>query len=476
MGFEEAVEAHPQIALGGFAVFAVALFVVEKRVADTGIGINLVIQVRRRKRHFQLADVLGWDLVVQFAVHREGRRVGALHDRQWILGFKAFRQVDGAADYHTCVECAFAGEHVKRPRDPSTDRPNAFVRQRAFEFLGAFDHAIHVFGQLVAADVFKGHRRGRQVRDLHHETGVGDGLGAVHDRRVVVETLWYEHDTGFDLAFAWINQHVATLSRGYDNPSVPKDKEIQVIHGDARSELPNLEAFGARLVYLDPPFFTGRTQRKRSDGPSYGDSWLDLDAYLGFLRELVLASSRCMAEGAVMALHLDWRVSHNARMILDEVFGRDGFLNEIVWFYRTGGTSKRHLSRKHDTILVYANGPDYVFNVVKEKSYLAHKYGFSNIEIHQDERGPFTWTALRDVWEIPALRGNQPESTGYPTQKPLALLRRLIECFTNEGDGVLDPCCGSGTTLVAARDLGRRAMGLDASQDAVKVARGRLFG
>lgn len=251
--------------------------------------------------------------------------------------------------------------------------------------------------------------------------------------------------------------------------------ESKVILGDAVEVIPTLQPATADLVYIDPPFYTGRKRRNVKDGPSYDDYWPGgLDEYLEFLRRLLGSVQPLLSANGVIALHLDWRAAHHGRIELERLFGVKGFVNEIIWSYRTGGGSKRFLGRKHDTIHVFANGPDYTFNQVKEKSYLSHRYGFSNVEIHEDGRGPYTLVSMRDVWEIHALRGNQPECTGYPTQKPLALMTRLLECFTNPGDLVVDPCCGSGTTLVAALTSGRRSIGVDRSEAAVRTARTRL--
>lgn len=248
---------------------------------------------------------------------------------------------------------------------------------------------------------------------------------------------------------------------------------MTLIHGDALEIAPTLSQREAALIYLDPPFFTGR-RRKNREGPSYDDRWPGMDAYLEFLHKLLGGCKPLLALNGILALHLDWRAAHHGRLILEQLFGANAFVNEIIWAYRTGGGSKRTLGRKHDSIHVFANGPDYTFNPQREKSYLAHRYGFSNIEIHEDERGPYTMSAMRDVWEIPALRGNNLEYVGYPTQKPLALLTRLVECFTNPGELVADLCCGSGTALVAARNCGRRWLGVDSSADALKLAVERL--
>jgi len=251
--------------------------------------------------------------------------------------------------------------------------------------------------------------------------------------------------------------------------------EVTLLHGDALIVAPTLAPRCAQLLYLDPPFFSGKVRKNRPGGAQFDDRWPGgMANYLAFLRQLIDVSRPLVAATGVMALHLDWRAAHHARLELDRAFGPGAFVNEIIWSYRTGGAGKRHLARKHDTILVYAGGPRWKFHVLREKSYLAHKYGFSNVKIFQDERGPYTLTALRDVWDIPALRGNQPEATGWPTQKPLALLMRLVECFSDPGDLVVDLCCGSGTSLVAARTLGRRALGVDASADAIQTVRDRL--
>jgi DNA modification methylase len=195
---------------------------------------------------------------------------------------------------------------------------------------------------------------------------------------------------------------------------------------------------------------------------------------MAFLRRLLEAAAPLLTPDGVLALHLDWRATHHGRIELERLFGPRGFVNEIIWAYRTGGGSKRMLARKHDSIHVFAAGRDYTFHPQKEKSYLAHRYGYRNVTIHEDERGPYTLSAMRDVWELPALRGNMKEYVGYPTQKPLALLERLVGCFSDEGDLVVDLCCGSGTSLLAAERLGRRWLGVDSSAEAVAVARRRL--
>lgn len=250
--------------------------------------------------------------------------------------------------------------------------------------------------------------------------------------------------------------------------------EPTVLHGDSLVLATELPQGQADLIYLDPPFFTNKRQRNRT-GHHYDDRWPGgLAEYLAFLRKLLEAARPLLSAHGLLALHLDWRASHWGRVELERLFGPEAFVNEVIWAYRTGGGSKRHLRRKHDTIHVFANGPKYVFNPSTEKSRLAHHYGFTNVQIRDDGDGPYTLSGLRDVWEIAALRGNMKEWVGYPTQKPVALMCRLIECFTNPGALVADLCCGSGSTLVAARGLGRRWLGVDSNADAVKLALSRL--
>jgi DNA modification methylase len=228
------------------------------------------------------------------------------------------------------------------------------------------------------------------------------------------------------------------------------------------------------LIYADPPFFTGRVRRGNAAG-DFDDRWgKDLDGYLAWLMPRLTRMHALLAPTGSLFVHLDWHAAHAVKVELDRIFGRDLFINEIIWSYRTGGTSGRWLARKHDTLLFYARSPAYKFHAVKEKSRLSHKYGFSNVEILTDERGPYRWALMRDVWELPALRGNMPERVDFPTQKPLALLRRIVSLVTDPGDLVGDFFCGSGTTLVAAVKENRRAVGMDISAEALGIASKRL--
>ena len=200
----------------------------------------------------------------------------------------------------------------------------------------------------------------------------------------------------------------------------------------------------------------------------------DMAAYLCWLGIRLVECHRVLKDTGSLYLHLDHTAHAYAKCLLDAIFGRPNFRNEIIWQYKTGGVSRRWFSRKHDTILFYSKTGSYVFNPQQERSYLAHKYGFSNVAIHQDEKGYYNLVGVRDVWDIPALRGNQPECVGFPTQKPLALYERIIKASSNPGDLVLDPFCGCATTLVAAERLGRQWLGVDIWDGAYEMAVKRL--
>ncbi len=258
------------------------------------------------------------------------------------------------------------------------------------------------------------------------------------------------------------------------------------------------------LVYADPPFNSGHayyTTGRQQEGPRFRDAWpWDGEAYRRALAEApaslaraLEALRRVLGEGDALAycaalapclgelrrvlkdtgslyLHCDVRMSHCLRLMLDALFGRDRFRNEIVWAYRTGGAGKRRFARKHDAILFYTASDAYTFHPQRERV----RYRKRFFDARRDEQGYYADVLLRDVWEIPAVINVSSERTGYPTQKPLALLRRIIAASSNVGDLVLDPYCGSGTTLVAAQELGRQWIGIDANEEAVRVALARL--
>jgi site-specific DNA-methyltransferase (adenine-specific) len=239
------------------------------------------------------------------------------------------------------------------------------------------------------------------------------------------------------------------------------------------------------LIYIDPPFNTGKTRShtrlrtvRHPDGDrrgfhgkpyrttkmgthSYGDVF---DDYLSFLEPRLIEAHRVLSSTGTLYVHLDYREVHYVKVQLDGIFGRDSFLNEVIWAYDFGGRSRRRWPTKHDNILVYVKSPsEYVFNAaeIDRVPYLAP--GLVGPE--KAARGKLP----TDTWWHTIVATNGRERTGYPTQKPLPILRRVIQASSNPGDLVLDFFAGSGTTGVAARHLGRRFMLIDNNLDALKV-------
>ncbi len=244
------------------------------------------------------------------------------------------------------------------------------------------------------------------------------------------------------------------------------------------------------LVYADPPFATGRTQRlesirlgagERTRAGFRGDTTayevvsdhayeddLPLDAHLAALAARIREIHRVLAPHGSLYLHVDWRTSHHVRLLLDEVFGAQRFLNEIIWAYDYGGRARDRWPRKHDTILWYARGDAWRYerDAIDRIPYLAP--GLVGPE--KAARGKLP----TDVWWMTIVPPGSAERTGYPTQKPIRLLERIVAASSRPGELVLDPYAGSGTTGVAAARLGRRWLLVDRNPAAVEIARRRL--
>jgi DNA modification methylase len=213
------------------------------------------------------------------------------------------------------------------------------------------------------------------------------------------------------------------------------------------------------LVYADPPFNTGKTQSDRSG--SFDDRFSSVDEHSEWLRERLGATIPALRQTGSVLVHVDWRTSHRVRCLLDELLGADHFVNHLVWSYGLGGSSARRFARKHDDILFYSIDPGrYYFEAPMVPATSARMKG--------------RMKKSTDVVEIPSINNMAVERTGYPTQKPLALLELLVKACCPPGGCVLDPCCGSGTALVAAGANGRDAIGCDINPEAVAVARERL--
>lgn len=231
----------------------------------------------------------------------------------------------------------------------------------------------------------------------------------------------------------------------------------QVLCGDCLDVLADWPTDSVDLTYLDPPFNTGQTQV--AGEAVYEDRWSDMGAYLAYMRPRLEAIHRVLKPNGAILLHCDWRTCHHFRLMLDEIFGMGGFVNHLIWRYGLGGSSPRRFARKHDDILFYVKGCDYFFD---------------------PPRIPATSNRMRgqmkkacDVIDIPSINNMALERIGYPTQKPLALLDLLVRACCPERGVVLDPFCGSGTTIVAAQQSGRQFIGIDRSATAVRIARER---
>ena len=266
--------------------------------------------------------------------------------------------------------------------------------------------------------------------------------------------------------------------------------ENKVIEADNLSALKTIPDASVQLIYIDPPFNTGRkqtrgastTRRSETGGRvgfkglryetiretvlSYDDEFAD---YWAFLEPRLEEAWRILNESGTLYLHLDYRESHYAKVLLDALFGRDCFLNEIIWAYDYGAKSKSRWPSKHDTILVYVKNPDaYYFDssAVDREPYMAPGL----VTPEKAERGKLP----TDVWWHTIVSTTGREKTGYPTQKPLGILRRIIQASSKECDLVLDFFAGSGTTGAAAAELGRRFILIDQNPESIAVISDRL--
>lgn len=247
------------------------------------------------------------------------------------------------------------------------------------------------------------------------------------------------------------------------------------------------------MVYLDPPFFSQKVQSmKASDGTEYqfSDVWESREAYLEYMKSRIEDTRRVLKKTGSIFLHCDVSAAHYLRIILDEVFGEDNFRSEIIWTYKRWSNAKKGLLPGHQTIFFYSKTNAFKFHTIYREyspttnidqilqerirncdGKSSYKYDeMGNVVLAKEKKG----VPMSDVWEIPFLNPKAKERTGYPTQKPVELLEKIIRISTDEGDCVLDPFCGSGTTLVAAKLLNRSYIGIDKNPSAIALCRQRL--
>lgn len=263
-----------------------------------------------------------------------------------------------------------------------------------------------------------------------------------------------------------------------------------LIHDENLAVMTRLPAGSIDLIYIDPPFGTGQVRRLQSIRTGAGDRTrngfggrtynfrvvsahnyrddMPLEEYLGFLYERLVEIHRLLAQDGCLYLHLDFHTVHFARLMLDEIFGSEHFLNEIIWAYDYGGRARDRWPRKHDNILWYAKSDHWTFNrdEIDRLPYMAP--GLVGAE--KAARGKLP----TDTWWMTIVPTNSKERTGYPTQKPVKLLERILRASSNRGDLVADFFSGSGTTGVAAKRLGRRFILVDENPNAIQIAEKRL--
>ena len=266
------------------------------------------------------------------------------------------------------------------------------------------------------------------------------------------------------------------------------------LEGDCLDKMQEIEKKSINLIYLDPPFFTERKHtlknRDRTKEFSFDDTWKSNEGYATFLYERIKKMHQLLKDDGSIFVHCDKSGEHIIRAILDKVFGEKNFQSEIIWSYKRWSNSKKGLLPTHQNIYFYSKTKNFKFNPIftsysettnidqilqrrtrdnhNKSIYDTDKNG--EVLLGDEKKG----VPLSDVWDIPYLNPKAKERVGYPTQKPLLLLERIIELTTDKGDTVLDPFCGSGTTCVASKLLERNYIGIDESKEAITLSKSRI--
>lgn len=285
-----------------------------------------------------------------------------------------------------------------------------------------------------------------------------------------------------------------------------EDNENMIIRGECVSACAYLKENNIKvdLVYIDPPFASGADyaktvyirrnpkvaesikkaeetldieELKTFEEKMYGDVW-NKEAYLNWMYENLMAIKSVMDDNASIYVHLDWHIGHYVKILMDEIFGEDNFINEIIWSYKTGGNGSKSFSKKHDTLFLYSKNSDYIFNTIKEKTIVDKSKGYNpNTEQFIDEDGnTCVMTNVRDVWDLQHINMHDfVERVGYATQKPERLLERVIKASSDETMIVADFFGGSGVTAKVANDLNRKFIHCDIGINSIETTRDRLL-
>ena len=268
----------------------------------------------------------------------------------------------------------------------------------------------------------------------------------------------------------------------------------KIYHGNCVEKLKEIEANKVDLIYFDPPFFTQRkhslTNKDNSKTYEFDDKYNSIEEYLELVENVLLESKRVLKNTGSIFLHCDKTASHNIRVVMDKVFGRENFQSEIIWSYKRWSNAKKGLLNAHQVIFFYSKTKNFKFNTLYTDYSATTNLDQILQDRERDENGKSVYkkdengnvilgkekkgVPLSDVWEIPYLNPKAKERTGYPTQKPVLLLNQILNIVTHEGDLVVDPFCGSGTTCISAKSLKRQFIGIDISKDAVELANSRL--
>ncbi|BAD63361.1 adenine-specific DNA methylase [Shouchella clausii KSM-K16] len=269
---------------------------------------------------------------------------------------------------------------------------------------------------------------------------------------------------------------------------------MSIFLGDCLEQLKKIPDESVDLIYLDPPFYTQKTQKlKTRDNQKeyyFEDSWESIQEYFNFIKVRLEECHRVLKKTGSIFLHCDKSASHYLRVALDEVFGMDKFQSEIIWAYKRWSNSKVGLLNNHQTIYFYSKTKKFKFNKIYTDYSATTNIDQILQERVRDENAKSVYKVdengkpiigkekkgvpLSDVWNIPFLNPKAKERTGYPTQKPILLIEQILKLVTDEGDKVLDPFCGSGTTLVTANIMNRKYIGIDISEDAIQLTKQRL--